>query len=60
MPASLGPISCVVWGPERADLDRAAIALARAVGKQVFWVEVNGDYVPGLQRIFVPAKKANG
>jgi len=24
------------------------------------WVELNGDDVPGLQRIFIPAKKADG
>lgn len=35
-----GTISCVVWGTVRADLDRAAIAIARAFGREVFWVEI--------------------
>jgi hypothetical protein len=24
------------------------------------WIQVNGDYVPGLKRIFIPAKNADG
>jgi len=43
-PASpLGPASCVVWGSKRADLDRLAIGLARALGKEVFWVDIQTD-----------------
>ncbi len=40
---AFGPTSFVVWGPERADLDRLAIALARAAGKEIFWIEVLMD-----------------
>lgn len=39
----LGPASCVVWGSNRADLDRLAITLARALGKEVFWVDIQTD-----------------
>lgn len=41
--APLGPASCVVWGTRRADLDRLAIGLARALGKEIFWVDIQTD-----------------
>ena len=46
---TFGPTSFVVWGPERADLDRLAIALARAAGKEIFWIEVlmDASFSPG-------------
>jgi len=44
-----GPVSGVVWGSKRADLDRLAIGLARALGKEVFWVDIQIDatFSPG-------------
>jgi hypothetical protein len=43
-PAALpGPSSFVVWGSKRADLDRLAIALAKALAKEVFWVDIQMD-----------------
>jgi len=40
---SLGPASCVVWGTARADLDRLAMGVARMLGKEVYWVEIQGE-----------------
>jgi hypothetical protein len=36
----VNPVSCAVWGPVRADLDRVALAVARRVGREVFWVDI--------------------
>lgn len=44
-----GPASCVVWGSPRADLDRLAIGLARALGKEVFWVDIQTDATFSLE-----------
>jgi hypothetical protein len=40
LPFFPAPTSIVVWGTDRARVDRVALALARAVGAELYWFEI--------------------